>query len=249
MILYGKSDIGLVRSKNQDAFCTATINENCSFAAVFDGMGSLSSGARASQDACKMLSEYLTVSLSENFLKLSKDPSENEIKDLLTDAVAFTSHHIFSHALHETGTTVALVLILYKKAYICHVGDSRVYGLFDKKLKLLTRDHTYTQYLLSRGEISESEVKTHPQSHVLTKALGTDNFVLPDISVCHLSKISSFLICSDGLTLHLSDKEIENIMTSDITPYAKTDLLISSVHLRGARDNVTVVIIDKKTKN
>ncbi len=248
MFFYGESDTGLVRRENQDSFIFSEIKAGCFLAAVLDGMGGLSSGALASSLAKEKLVEYLT----ENLKKYDSDyPSDSEMKNILSDSVAYASHAVYMQSLkapaHESmGTTLAAILTTPKKAYIFHVGDSRVYALISGKLHRLTSDHTLVQYLIDTKQIAPSEAENHPQKHILTRAIGTEDFVSPDISLLSLSKAKHFLICSDGLTLHVSDDETENILKEKSSPKEKVNRLISLTKERGARDNTTVLIISAK---
>ena len=245
MFFYGESDTGLVRRENQDSFVFSEINEDHSLAAVFDGMGGLSSGSVASSLAKEKLVKYLS-----NGLKQFKNehPSDREMQDLISDAVAFASHEVYMCSLkspeHKSmGTTLAAILKTPRKTYIFHVGDSRVYALASGRLHRLTTDHTLVQYLIDTKQISPSDAETHPQRHILTKAIGTEDFVSPDISVMSSSKAKCFLLCSDGLTLHLSDSEIEDVLSEDLPHREKVGRFIKIAKERGAYDNITVLIV------
>ena len=245
LFFYGESDIGLVRNENQDSYIFFEINNSFFLAAVFDGMGGLSSGLIASTLAKEKLTEYLTCALRE---QTADKLSNSQIKDIIFDAVVFTSYSVYSHSINSSlsegmGTTVAAILLTPKKAYIFHVGDSRVYAMALGKLLPLTHDHTLVNYLVDTKVISKDEAENHPQRHILTKAIGTEGFVSPDISVVSLSKISSFLLCSDGLTLHSSDSEIASVLNREQTPKEKVEALISLTKERGANDNVTVLSV------
>ena len=245
MFFYGESDIGLIRRENQDSFVFSQIKEGCFLAAVLDGMGGLSSGLVASTLAKETLTEYLTAALKNcDILRLS----DTQIKNIISDAVAYASHIVYTQSLktaeHKSmGTTLAAILFTPKKVYIFNVGDSRVYAIVSGKLHLLTCDHTLMRYLVDTKQITENEAQNHPQRHVLTKAIGTEDFVSPDISTLSLSKAKHYLICSDGLILHVSDHETENILKEKSSPEEKVNRLISLTKERGARDNTTVLII------
>ena len=252
MFFYGESDTGLVRRENQDSYVFSEIKTDCFLAAVFDGMGGLSFGSLASSLAKESLVEYLSEAMK------NREPShigDSEMKDLLSDAVAYASHILYTRSLkapeHESmGTTLAAILATSKKAYVFHVGDSRVYALISGKFHRLTKDHTLVQYLIDTKQINAHEAENHPQKHVLIKAIGTEDFVSPDISVIHLSKVKHFLICSDGLTIHVSDDEIESVIKEKSSEKEKVSRLISLTKERGAYDNTTVIALspsDTKT--
>jgi len=245
LFFYGESDKGLVRGENQDSYIFSEINSSFFLAAVFDGMGGLSSGLVASTLAKETLTEYLTDALKNYGAKRIID---SKIKDILSDAVAYTSLIVNMQSLklpegESMGTTLAAILLTPKKAYIFHVGDSRVYALISGKLNLTTTDHTLVRYLLDTKQINEEEAEDHPLAHVLTKAIGTEDFILPDITVLNLSKVNSFLICSDGLTLHVSDSEIASVMKESLLPEEKVEKLMELTKERGANDNITVLTV------
>ena len=245
LFFYGESDKGLVRRENQDSYIFSEITSSFFLAAVFDGMGGLSSGLVASTLAKETLTEYLTDALKNHD---AKKTSDTRIKDILSDAVAYTSLIVNMRSLklpegESMGTTLAAILLTPKKAYIFSVGDSRVYALISRKLHLLTTDHTFVRYLVDTKQISDDEAENHPLAHVLTKAIGTEDFVLPDITVLNLSKVNSFLICSDGLTLHVSDNEIASVMKEIISPEEKVKQLMALTKERGANDNITILTV------
>ena len=250
MFFYGESDIGAVRQENQDCFTLTEIGNDCLLAAVFDGMGGLSSGARASELARDVFVKYVTKNL-EKYKKSSGKiviHDDNVVKNILTDGVARANHSLYMESITLTknegmGTTLAAILVIAKKVYICHVGDSRVYALVSNRLTKLTRDHSLVQYLVDTEQISRAEAERHPQKNVLLKAIGTEDAVSPDISVMNFAKAKHYLICSDGLNLHISDDEIEEILISDTTAEQKVRSLIALARGRGERDNTTVLVI------
>ncbi len=254
LLFYGESDIGAVRQENQDCFTFTEIGNDCFLAAVFDGMGGLSSGARASELARDVFVRYVTKNLEKYKKSSGKMVIHDDVtvKNILTEGVSRANHSLYMESItlsknEGMGTTIAAILVIEKKAYICHVGDSRVYALVANKLTKLTRDHSLVQYLVDTEQISKAEAERHPQKNVLLKAIGTEDVVAPDISVMNFSKAKHYLICSDGLNLHISDGEIEEILASDTPADEKVKTLISLARGRGERDNTTVLVISSQT--
>ena len=250
MIFYGESDIGAVRQENQDRFSLCEIGEDCFLAAVFDGMGGLSSGAHASELAMNTFVKYVTKNLEKHRKANGKISVSDEttVKNILYEGVLRANHALYMESLTMKdgagmGTTLAALLTVSKKAYVCHVGDSRVYAIISGKLTRLTRDHSLVQYLIDTQQISRSGAEHHPQKNVLMKAIGTAETVSPDILVLRLSRATQFLLCSDGLNLHINDTEIEDILLEDTEPAEKVRTFISLARTRGERDNTTVLVV------
>ncbi|MBE6618499.1 MAG: serine/threonine-protein phosphatase [Ruminococcaceae bacterium] len=250
MFFYGESDIGAVRHENQDCFCLTQIGEDCFIGAVLDGMGGLEAGSHASELARDTFTKYVVKNLEKYKKSTGKIALHDDtvVKNILCEGVARANHALYMesitlHSRSGMGTTLASILVIGKKAYICHIGDSRVYGLISGKLSRLTKDHSLVQYLLDSEQISPSEADGHPQKNVLLKAIGTEETVSPDISVMTFAKAKHYLICSDGLTLHISDGEIEKILLAETAAQDKVKELISLARARGERDNTTVLII------
>lgn len=250
MFFYGESDIGNVRHENQDRFSFTQIGDDCFLCAVLDGMGGLSSGSHASALAGDTFVKYVVKNLekykkSTGKVSLSDDTA---VKNILSEGVARANHALYMESITlqssaGMGTTLASILVIGKKAYICHVGDSRVYALTSGKLTRLTKDHSLVQYLVDTGEISEAEAAKHPQKNVLMKAIGTEETVSPDISVMTFAKAKHYLLCSDGLNLHVDDTEIESVLLDESSAEEKVRSLITKARARGERDNTTVVVI------
>lgn len=250
MFFYGESDIGNVRHENQDRFSVTQIGEDCFIGAVLDGMGGLSSGSHASSLASDTFVKYVVKNLEKHKKGTGKVSLNDDtvVKNILCEGVARANHALYMEAISlqssaGMGTTLASILVIGKKAYICHVGDSRVYALVSNKLCRLTKDHSLVQYLVDTKEISSGEAAKHPQKNVLLKAIGTEETVSPDISVMAFSKAKHYLLCSDGLNLHLSDDEIEAVLLEDSSAEDKVRSLISTARARGERDNTTVLVI------
>ncbi len=141
------------------------------------------------------------------------------------------------------GTTVVIALVLSNKAYIAHIGDSRVYLLREGKLHQLTRDHSVVQELLEQGKISRDEAKFHPNKNMITRAVGVNLTVDIDYLEVLLSEDSKLLLCSDGLTNMVSDEIIEKTLRK-YDPQATCTRLIELSNKAGGIDNITVAVIE-----
>ena len=139
------------------------------------------------------------------------------------------------------GTTLEICLIYNNRAYIGHIGDSRIYRIRKGIIRQLTQDHSYVQTLVKQGTITKEEAYTHPKKNVLTKALGCNAFVEPDVMIRGFQKEDILLICSDGLTNMVPQDKILSITQKnfEIAPKELVDL----ANQNGGIDNVTVITI------
>ena len=143
--------------------------------------------------------------------------------------------------LQGMGTTLEICLIYNNKAYIGHVGDSRIYRIRKQFIRKLTQDHSYVQKLVKEGTITNEQAAHHPQKNMLMKALGCNAFVEPDVMVKGFLKDDILIICSDGLT-NLVDQETIYEMASKNIEQATKDL-VNLANDRGGYDNITVIVI------
>jgi serine/threonine protein phosphatase PrpC len=141
------------------------------------------------------------------------------------------------------GTTLSALFLHDGAIALLHIGDSRIYRLRGNTFEQLTTDHTVIQELLDQGAITHAEIATHPQRSVLTQVLMGEGRHLPGLTTLDIKGDDRFLLCSDGLTGVLSDKEIKAIL-KDKGRGTAVDALIEAAHLNGAPDNVTVIVAD-----
>jgi len=239
----GRSEIGLVRTSNQDAFAAI---DRLGLWAVADGMGGHVGGEVAAQTA--IASVKAQAELSADLLHHGQStPTE-----FLTNLIAQAHDAILGRAklepkLKGMGTTIVLLSILASQtstAHVAHLGDSRAYRFRSGTLTPLTRDHTLIEKYLARGILTEKSARTHPERHVLTRALGMSSPVNPVVTSYPLQQEDLLLLCSDGLTKMLSDDDIRGMFTkAKGDPIRTCDRLIAESLKRGGEDNVTVVVI------
>ena len=231
-----RSAIGLVRQGNEDsAFASAQL------IAVADGMGGHAAGEVASRIAVQVL-EKLAPTLT------AADIDEDSVEDLLMHSLHSIDAEIAAVADEEIekrgmGTTLTTLLIRDNHIALLHVGDSRCYRLRGNTLEQLSNDHTVIQELLDQGAISEAEAVEHPQRSMLTQALRGDGDVTPVLQMYEVKKGDRYLLCSDGLSGVLTDKEIKvGLKKSDKNEAVK--FLNDATYINGAPDNVTILIAD-----
>ena len=231
-----RSAIGLVRQGNEDSgFASAQL------IAVADGMGGHAAGEVASRIAVQVL-QKLAPTLS------AEDIDEDSVEDLLmhslhsidAEIAAVTDEDVEKRGM---GTTLTALLIRDSRIALLHVGDSRCYRLRGNTLEQLSNDHTVIQELLDQGAISEAEAAEHPQRSMLTQALRGDGDVTPVLQMYEIKKGDRYLLCSDGLSGVLTDKEIKvGLKKSDKDDAVK--FLNDATYINGAPDNVTILIAD-----
>jgi protein phosphatase len=221
------TDVGLVRSNNEDAFLTAP-----PLFAVADGMGGHRAGEVASAGAIRTL---------------QKEAGHDT--DSLVAAVQSANRVVHAEAaanpdLSGMGTTITAMMTTHDSAQIVHVGDSRAYLLREGRLRRLTQDHTVVDRLAREGKIPAEEVDRHPQRSVLERALGVGPEVDVDVQLLDVRPGDRLLLCTDGLTSMLDDDEIREILLTELDPETAAQALIDAALAAGGKDNVTALIVD-----
>lgn len=242
----GRSETGLVRTTNQDAFTSIA---RIGLWAVADGMGGHVGGEVAAQTA--IASVTAQADLSAPLLEDGQCTQAEFLTDLVVQAhKAILERGQLEPNLKGMGTTLVLLSIPPSQdstAHVAHVGDSRAYRFRSGTLTPLTRDHTLIEKYLAQGILTEQSARAHPERHVLTHALGMSAPVQPTITSYPLQQEDLLLLCSDGLTKMLEDDDIRDICSGATGDPTKTcDLLIAESLKRGGKDNVTVVVITRQ---
>lgn len=243
MYIFTKTDIGLVRTENQDSVWGEMLTESSCAAVLCDGMGGESEGGLASKIAVDVVSKRI----KENFNEMM---NRNSVRNLLITSVIAANSFVWDTArsrVHEVmGTTCVAAIVFGGTAYIVNVGDSRAYHLFtqgeDECIRQITKDHTHVQDLLDRGEITEDKIKTHPERHKITRAIGAEESVTPDYFEMPLEPGDRILMCSDGLSSYGDDLDILDICF-DTRPESCCDELVKYSLKNGGHDNVSVALI------
>ncbi len=240
MNIFGSTDKGIVRSSNQDAFLTGQFSDGVVYAIVCDGMG----GANGGNIASRLTVDYLSASLKAGY---RENMSENSLKNLLDSSLYAANVRVFdksreSKELNGMGTTVVVAIIKDNTAYISHAGDSRAYKINSENIIQLTRDHSIVQSMIEDGKITQEEARVHPRKNVITRALGVEENVNPEFTVCDFALNETLLLCTDGLTNFVEINNIKDVVLNcnDLDPTAK---LIELANNNGGGDNITAVVI------
>lgn len=240
-MVFAKTDIGKAREKNQDYYYVSEDTDVPRIYILADGMGGYKGGEVASKLATESVKKYI----ENNFSNIIKE--KEEILKLIASAVEYANMVVYEKSkedkeLEGMGTTLEVCVIYNNKAYIGHVGDSRIYRIRKDIIRKLTKDHSYVQQLIEDKKITREEAKTHPKKNMITKALGCTPFVEPDLRARNFEKGDIFIICSDGLTNMVDEKQIYEIIKQDIEN--ATEKLINEANQAGGYDNITVIIIN-----
>lgn len=231
----GCSDVGMRRKVNEDRYALA---RDLGLFVVADGMGGHTAGQIASElatgAALQMVRDLRT--------------SQASAADRLRKAVASANHRVLREAqqrpeLAGMGTTLVMLMASGDRATLAHVGDSRAYLLREGQVRCLTADHSLVGELIRRGKLSEAEARDHPQRHVLTRAVGVRERVDAEVGEIRPLPEDVFVMCSDGLTTHLQDDEIGELvgLHSDLNDACEG--LVAAANARGGQDNITVVML------
>lgn len=238
--VFSKSDIGLIRKSNEDACKSGLLPGGAAWAVVCDGMGGVSGGEVASGIAVDRISERIQSSYSPE--------SENqEIQNLIFDAILDANDAVHDRAaadetLSGMGTTAVVAVVSGGVAHIAHVGDSRAYLIAPDGIHQLTTDHSVVQEMVEKGDLTAQEAKTHPQKNIITRALGVDAFLQPDYREVSFPDGDFLLICTDGLSNYLDEKQIF-LLAQEMNASELTGRLIDLAKQAGGGDNITVTVI------
>jgi len=235
------SATGRVRAINEDSFLAA---DPVFF--VADGMGGHSFGDRASQAAIATIARLVPA---------GSEPSPDDVRE----AVASANLAVRDISAPEdtgpsrAGTTLTGVARVITDTgphwMVVNVGDSRVYNWDGRALRQLTVDHSAVQELLDTGIISADQARFHPERNVITRALGADDVVEPDVWVLPEAAVRTFVICSDGLTKELSDEIIASIVAGEVV-FGEADgdsiarQLVEAADVAGGHDNITAIVVE-----
>ncbi len=231
---YGLTDLGKVRSKNEDAYI---INPFTGLFAIADGLGGRKAGDFASNYALEVLDREL-----QNLMNMEKSPKETLRRAFLNTSMDVFQKTTSSIDVKGAMTTLTAMLLKDSKWFIAHVGDTRAYLARGKHLYLLTDDDTKAQLLVRQGALKPEEALNHPSRNVLVRALGSRPIVKPHIYEGYIAKNDRFLLASDGLYSYFEYKELLIYMLN-YEPKPLLEKLRDEANNRGGEDNLTAVAV------
>ncbi len=233
----GATDVGLLRSNNEDAYL---VMPEAGLFAVSDGMGGEAAGEIASR--------YFIEAAQAAFV--NQAPVSEETSCALIEKVfRCANQRILAHTAQNPNDSgmgcTGDLLVFYGRNYVIgHVGDSRVYLLRDRSLRQLTKDHSLVQQLVDQGLLTPQQAKNHPSKNIVLRAVGTHPLASFDRIKGEGFNHDIFFLCSDGLTDMLDDLAIQDILAATESLQSKVESLIKSTLTAGGRDNVTVVLCE-----
>jgi protein phosphatase len=224
-----RTDVGRVREHNEDSLLVAP-----PLYVIADGMGGHAAGEVASEIAIRIFEEAAITTADPDALKRAVLDSNRAIIDGAREGLG----------KHGMGTTLTAAVIENDQLLLAQVGDSRAYLLEGQRLHQITRDHSLVAELLSRGQITQEEARVHPNRSVITRALGSDPHVQPDLYEMRVHEGDRLMLCSDGMSGMLSATTIQQLLTENPDPQQAADALVDAANAAGGHDNITVIVVN-----
>ena len=240
MISYGQTDIGTVRSINQDSiyFSDKPVGNLPNLYIVADGMGGHKAGDYASAHAVSWFVDYAKECSYENPITIMKTGIA-KVNDML---LQMSNEH---SELKGMGTTFVAAVMIDDKMYVANIGDSRLYVIGQEDTRQITLDHSLVEELIRTGQLDRRKVRFHPEKNIITRALGTGKEAVPDFFEVELQPGEKVLLCSDGLTNMVEDDEIGSIVMRQQFVDRICEQLIDRANYYGGKDNIGVVVIEQ----
>ncbi len=240
MKVYGKSHVGKLRKNNEDNF--VIVNETVGILpnifGVADGMGGHNAGEVASMECIDSYLNYIV-----------NNDEKSDVLDLIKKGISHANEKVYDKSLENSelfgmGTTFSVLSIVDDVVYCGHVGDSRIYTYKNNTLNMMSVDHTLVNEYLTKGIITEEEANHSKIKNVITRAIGIRENLEIDTFAFKANKGEYILLCSDGLTTHLTDDDIFDVFSKDMDIEQIADTLIDKALFAGGSDNITIVIIE-----
>ncbi len=236
------SDVGRVRQQNEDQ-CLVALEHNLFI--VSDGIG----GHQAGEVASKAVVTVLPLMIEQRVARIQTPPSTEAMEFALRDAIVELSQRLRAESagrigLQGMGATVAVAWLRGSLAHLAHMGDSRIYLFRQERLVQLTEDHSVIALLLRHGEITPEEAQTHPARGRLSRYVGMEGEVYPDVKTVQLQGGDRLLLCSDGLTNMVPDGQIVQIVQVNAEVEAACKGLVDAANKAGGTDNITALVVN-----
>jgi protein phosphatase len=243
----GLTDVGQRRKLNEDAFL---VDDELGLYVVADGMGGHAAGEIASQQAVETVHGMVIRGHGALDQVAEGDTSEDSLRQairVVESAVQAATYMVFGLAQHDPnqqgmGTTVSVLAMCGEYGITAQVGDSRIYLIRGRQAESLTEDHTLVAWQLKQGIITEAEAERSPHRNVITRAVGSREYVQVDTGFFEVQPSDAYLLCSDGLHGYLRQEEIPEVI--EMGPRGAAERFIAMANSRGGRDNITAVVVN-----
>lgn len=256
----GWSSIGILRSNNEDSYSIShfrsglgEFQREIALVCVADGMGGHASGEIASGLSVSAVNQFFSRNglSASSLLRVSKDhPLRGGKKcgELVKQSMFEANRRVRKAGSVDTtragmGCTLEVLLLVGSRAFVGHVGDSRVYHKTGTSLEQITNDQTFVSQMVELGRLSPEEAAIHPRRGELSQAIGASPKIRPDRHKIELSRFDWLVVCSDGLTTHVLDWEIDQILKDSETAETAARRLVNVANSRGGSDNCTIVVV------
>jgi protein phosphatase len=245
------TDVGIVRSHNEDAALVITASHDGDGAlpafglfVLADGMGGHQSGEIASSLAARAVAHHITRDFYlPALVNQEPDTSQADLRDVLVDAVRAANDNV-ADQVPGGGTTLTCALLLDSRAYIAHVGDSRAYIVTTEgQLDQVTHDHSLVDRLVELGQLTPDEAAVHPQKNVLYRAVGQGGELEVDTYMRTIEVGEQLLLCSDGLWGVVAEAKMIEIVTTSSSLQTACERLVVAANEAGGRDNITAILV------
>lgn len=238
MRAFSATDIGRHRKMNQDYVYISDrpVGGLPNLFIVADGMGGHNAGEYASRHTAETIMERALLSAQATPAAILREAITAANDELLRCAALDTS-------MWGMGTTVVAAVIIENRLYVANVGDSRLY-IVNKEIRQITRDHSFVEEMVQRGELSREDARMHPKKNIITRAVGAVPEIDIDFFEEDLHDGDEILLCSDGLTNMVEDEEIKKLIKGQPDVAGKAARLVETANQNGGRDNISVVVID-----
>ena len=240
MRAYALTNVGVRRNTNQDYvyFSEENVGNLPNLLVVADGMGGHKAGEVASELAVKAVLQSL------------KENKNTDKITLIEEAIAAANGRVLDMAVSDEkykgmGTTLVVATLDENMLYVANVGDSRLYLIDDEGIRQITRDHSLVQEMVSIGELDKESARTHSRKNVITRAVGVEKNLMADFFEVEVKEGTKVLLCSDGLTNMVEDKDINSIVSeAEESLEDVVHKLIDSANENGGLDNIAVVLAE-----
>lgn len=241
----------MIREQNEDSYLAlaapALSSELDALLVVADGVGGRQAGSAASNEVVQVMQELFSSAFYQEQVGFSLDREDYYVV-VLKEVLEQINEHLYNlaasqPALHGMGTTASVALLADSHLYTGHVGDSRIYLMRDGRLQQLTHDDSWVAEQVQAGAMTWEQAATHPQRNVITSCLGNSLVLRVERAVFPARSGDQILLCTDGLTNVVREKELAEVLAAHPTPQATCDYLVQVANQRGGPDNITVVLL------